>query len=101
MAVHEEAFDFGLRLKALRDARGMSQEQLARQVGVSNGTISRYEGNVQVPLLSVATKLALALGTSLDTLVGLESSITVRLPDLPEKKREILMEFLHEFVESK
>ena len=67
----------------------------------SKGTISRYEGNVQVPLLSVATKLALALGTSLDTLVGLESSITVRLPDLPEKKREILMEFLHEFVESK
>ena len=101
MAVHEEAFDFGLRLKALRDARGMSQEQLARQVGVSKGTISRYEGNVQVPLFSVATKLALALGTSLDTLVGLESSITVRLPDLPEKKREILMEFLHEFVESK
>ena len=101
MAVHEEAFDFGLRLMALRDARGMSQEQLARQVGVSKGTISRYEGNVQVPLLSVATKLALALGTSLDTLVGLESSITVRLPDLPEKKREILMEFLHEFVESK
>ena len=101
MAVHEEAFDFGLRLKALRDARGMSQEQLARQVGVSKGTISRYEGNVQVPLLSVATKLALALGTSLDTLVGLESSITVRLPDLPGKKREILMEFLHEFVESK
>jgi len=101
LAVHEEAFDFGLRLKALRDARGMSQEQLARQVGVSKGTISRYEGNVQVPLLSVATKLALALGTSLDTLVGLESSITVRLPDLPEKKREILMEFLHEFVESK
>ena len=90
-----------VRLKALRDARGMSQEQLARQVGVSKGTISRYEGNVQVPLLSVATKLALALGTSLDTLVGLESSITVRLPDLPEKKREILMEFLHEFVESK
>ena len=37
MAVHEEAFDFGLRLKALRDARGMSQEQLARQVGVSKG----------------------------------------------------------------
>ena len=101
MAVHEEAFDFGLRLKALRDARGMSQEQLARQVGVSKGTISRYEGNVQVPLLSVATMLALALGTSLDTLVGLESAITVRLPDLPEKKREILMEFLHEFVESK
>ena len=46
-----QVFDFGLRLRKLREEKGLSQEELGKRIGVSKGSIYRYENNVQVPYL--------------------------------------------------
>lgn len=79
-----QVFDFGLRLRKLRENKHLSQEELGKRVGVTKGSIYRYENNVQSPSLETARKLAVVLGTTLDNLAGLEDGVVIRLPNLSE-----------------
>ena len=99
MDTNHDTYDFGLRLRELRQAKKLSQEQLARQIGVSKGTIYRYEANLQEPSLHVAGRLARTLGTSLDYLGGLEDQKTIRIPNLPSYQEKSLLDFIEKFVE--
>ena len=85
-----QVFDFGLRLRKLRENKHLSQEELGKRVGVTKGSIYRYENNVQSPSLETARKLAVVLGTTLDNLAGLEDEIVIRLPNLSEAEEAAL-----------
>jgi len=50
-----------MRLKTLRERRGMTQEQLAEKSGVSRTYLARLETGRQDPTLSTLEKLATAL----------------------------------------
>ena len=41
--------DFGEKVRALREARGLSQVQFAELLGVTKGMISAYETSVRMP----------------------------------------------------
>jgi transcriptional regulator with XRE-family HTH domain len=62
----------GVRLKTLRQARGLSQAQLAKLSGIPKGTLLQWEYGLRTPLLDAAVKLADALGVTLDELAGRE-----------------------------
>jgi transcriptional regulator with XRE-family HTH domain len=47
-------------LKKLRDELGMSQEELARQLGISSRTVSRWEAGDNVPTFTIPQIKALA-----------------------------------------
>lgn len=59
----------GLRLRAAREARGLSTFQLADRVGRTRTSVYRYEQGGQYPRLDALVALALALDVSLDYLV--------------------------------
>ena len=59
------------RLKEIREARGLTQAQLAETIGVSRKTINTVENGVYVPSTVIALKLAAVLGTSVETLFTL------------------------------
>ncbi|MFH0916930.1 MAG: helix-turn-helix transcriptional regulator [bacterium] len=56
------------RVRELRTAAALRQEDLARQVGVSRQTIISVESGRYNPSLELAWKLAQALGTSIEDL---------------------------------
>ena len=56
-------------LKALRESRDLSQKALAEQSGVPRPTIAHLESGQANPTLSVALRVARALGIRLDELV--------------------------------
>lgn len=59
-----------MRLKELREKRGLTQEQLADLSGVNQSAISFIEnGTTASPKLDTLQKLARALGVSLEELV--------------------------------
>ena len=91
-------YDFGLRLQKLRKNRGMTQAELADRLGVSKGTIYRYERNLQDPSLQTAIRLAVLLRTSLDYLTGIDDAYTIRIPSLTNTERQTLQLFLDTFI---
>lgn len=91
-------YDFGLRLQKLRKNRGMTQAELADRLGVSKGTIYRYERNLQDPSLQTAIRLAVLLRTSLDYLTGIDDAYTIRIPCLTNTERQTLQLFLDTFI---
>ena len=93
----DDVFDFGLRLRQLREDQGMSRATLAKKLGVSTETIYRYENNLQDPALNRVKQLAGIFQTSMDYLVGLDHHYTIKLPQLTEKQRKLLLEFIREF----
>jgi transcriptional regulator with XRE-family HTH domain len=50
-----------MRIKKLREARALSQEELAKRAGISRGYLARLETARQDPTLSTLEKLAKAL----------------------------------------
>lgn len=61
---------FGERLKQFREARGLTQEQLAIAIGVAKTTVTGYERGNREPDVAKIKKLAAALGVSGDELLG-------------------------------
>lgn len=90
-------YDFGLRLKELRKARGITQKMLAERINKSVSAVSGYESNVQLPPLDVSKSIALALGISLDYLVGCEDIPMYSAKGLTGNQTALLEEIMLEF----
>lgn len=69
-AIMEE--QFGNRLMYLRKGKGLSQEELGNQIGVSRQTVSKWELNQTTPEMDKLVLLGNLFHISLDELVGRE-----------------------------
>ncbi len=79
------------RIADLRKERGISQQQMAKKLGVTQPVISRYErGELRIHA-ELLVKIAKVLTTSIDQLLGLERPKTNGKPrnelDTPAKRR--------------
>lgn len=61
---------FAENLASYRMQRKLSQEELAKRVGVSQAAIAQYETGAMVPRLYVTVKIANALSIKIDDLVN-------------------------------
>ena len=57
-------------IKTLRTAKGMTQSELAEKLNVVRQTVSKWEKGLSVPDAGMLIKLASALGTTTETLLG-------------------------------
>lgn len=62
--------DIGKQIKAVRQNRGLSQEELARAIGATKSAVSRYEAGKREPSLDQLQAIASALGVSVNYLLG-------------------------------
>lgn len=60
---------FGKNMARFRKEKGLTQEDLVKRSGVAISQIRRYEADKSSPTLDVITRLAKALGVSIDELV--------------------------------
>ena len=61
---------YGEYLKNERLSRNLSQEKLAKAIGVSQQAISLYENNISEPTIGICEKLADFYEITIDELVG-------------------------------
>lgn len=64
----------GQNLQAARKAKGLSQETLAEQIGVSRQALGKWEKDIALPGLDNLQAAAQVLGVSVDTLLGTEAA---------------------------
>ena len=63
---------FGIRLRELRNERGLSSKALGKEIGVSDATIIRWENASMIPGADYIALLAKYFKVSSDYLLGLE-----------------------------
>lgn len=61
----------GDKIKVLLDRRGMTQRELAKRIGITEVSMSRYVCNARIPKGPLIAAMAKALGVSADELLGL------------------------------
>ncbi|HNU96379.1 MAG TPA: helix-turn-helix transcriptional regulator [Candidatus Magasanikbacteria bacterium] len=65
-----EKSTIGKNIKKLRKQRNLSQDKLSKLANISHNTIIKIEsGAIQSPTMDTASKIAKALGVSLDDLM--------------------------------
>jgi transcriptional regulator with XRE-family HTH domain len=80
---------FGGRLRDARTRHLLAQADVARRTGIGIATLSRLEGNKQVPRLGTAETLAGALGVELPWLFLGRGGRNRRQPRRMQKAREM------------
>lgn len=60
-----------LRLRDIREDRDLTQTTVAKALGYSQQTYSRYENGITEPTLETLVRMALYFDTSIDYLLGL------------------------------
>ncbi|MGH8021011.1 MAG: helix-turn-helix domain-containing protein [Opitutaceae bacterium] len=103
--------DYGRHLVALREAAGITQQQLAAKLGVHHSNIAFWERATNPPRGEVLPKLAEALGVSADELLrvaptkpkraapkGRLSDVFAQASKLPKRQQAKLAEFVQLFL---
>ena len=63
---------FSERLKDFRTEKNLSTVQLAKKLGVSDASVSRWENQLRIPTIANLYKIAIFFDVSADYLIGLE-----------------------------
>ena len=87
------------RLKRLRQSMHLSQEQLARLLGVDRSTISSYESDVRQPPLDTLSRIADVFGVSTDYLLGRTNDLSFDVFDLTREDTALLYKLASELTE--
>jgi len=63
---------FADNVKKLRERKGMTQAELAAQVGIAQSMIAQYEKGLKIPTILTGVELARRLGTTCEALISEE-----------------------------
>ncbi len=73
------------RIKALREARGWTQAELARRMSITRNGVNSWEQGLSMPSPACLVDLAKVFSVSTDYLLGVERLETVNVTGLDEK----------------
>ena len=90
-----EVYDFGLRLKELREAKKLSQTEVAARLNVVPSTISGYESNTITPSLEQFTRMAILYNTSLDYMMGFDNRTCFYLDGLSKDQQQAILDIVN------
>ncbi len=81
---------FGKRLRSCREAKGFSQQSLAKQMTTSYTVIGKYERDEMIPSIEVAKNLAQLLETTVGYLLGETDQVNLlKDPDMLKRLNDI------------
>ena len=75
----------GKRISELRKKKGITQDQLAEEMGVSSQAVSKWENDISCPDIGLLPQLADFFGVSLDELMRGDREKEVQV--VPESER--------------
>lgn len=75
-----------IRIRELRQARGMSQVELAKKLGVTKQSVSNWENDNILPSIEMLAKLSKCLSVTTDNLLGLDNRTFIEVTGLSDKE---------------
>ncbi|MBO5060858.1 MAG: helix-turn-helix transcriptional regulator [Clostridia bacterium] len=87
-------YDFHKRLKELRMRSGISQKELAKQMGVTRTTINSWESGISFPNAYSLTMLSEYFYITTDYLLGMDDSELLNISDLDENEKNMIYDMV-------
>ncbi len=84
----------GKRIALLRKDKGLKQEELAEQLGISGQAVSKWENDQTCPDISLLPQLAKILGVTVDALLSGKQEATPPVQILPEEQRKNIKDMM-------
>ena len=89
--------EFGDKLRELRKESGLTQQQLAQQIGVTKSVISYYELNERTPSPEVLKKFSSVFHVTSDYLLGIERTKTLDISGLDNEEEKVVRILVEHF----
>ncbi|MCL2508994.1 MAG: helix-turn-helix domain-containing protein [Oscillospiraceae bacterium] len=90
----KELFSLSERIRLLRERIGLTQSDLARSMGLTRSSVNAWEMGLSVPSTQYIVELAKIFNVSADYLLGIETTATISVEGLSEKKVASLVELV-------
>lgn len=78
------------RIKVLREQMGLTQNDLAKQLGITRSSVNAWEQGISVPSTQYIVELAKMFKISTDHLLCVDHSATISAADLSEKDIQLI-----------
>lgn len=86
--------DFGMRLRLLRQAKNMTQKQLADQLRLTKSVISAYETDLRLPSYDILIKIAAIFDVTTDYLLGVSHAQLVDISGLNDTDSRMVIQLI-------
>lgn len=77
------------RIRLLRERRGLTQSELAKQLGITRSSVNAWEQGISVPSTQNIVELAAIFKISTDYLLGVESTASINVSGLTDEDIEL------------
>lgn len=88
----KELFSLSEKIKLLREKAGLTQAELARNLGLSRSGVNAWEMGLSVPSTPYVVELAKTFHVSTDYLLGVENTATIQVTGLTQKQVSVLLD---------
>lgn len=78
------------RIKKLRELKGMTQTELAKQLGITRSSVNAWEMGISVPSTQYVVELSQLFKVSTDYILGVDASASVSIAGLTEKDIQVV-----------
>ena len=78
------------RIKGLREEKGLTQTQLAKQLGITRSGVNAWEMGISVPSTQCIVELAMLFEVSTDYLLGLEPTASIGIEGLRDEDVQLV-----------
>lgn len=84
----------GERIKELRNARNMTQNEFAERINVTKSSVSAYENGTRLPSYDVLIKIARLFKVSTDNLLGYSEKSVIDVTGLTRKQINVIQDIV-------
>ena len=98
--MQKELFSLSDRIKLLREHTGLTQSEVARQLGISRSGVNAWEMGLSVPSTQYIVELAKLFKVSTDYLLGMEETAVISVKGLSQREISVLLELIDCFKEN-
>ena len=89
-----DVYDFGIRIKELRQSKNLTQEQLAKILEIERATVSSYERDRIAPSAIVVKRAAQFFNVTTDYLLGATDVETISLEGFSKSGKQAVIRII-------
>lgn len=87
-------YNIAERIRFLREKSGMTQSDLAKNLGISRSAVNSWEMSLSTPSVSNIVEMSILFGVPTDCILSISDKILIDITDLSAEQQEIVIRLI-------